>query len=529
MTASVFLSSNKGDRGFGLASRTWDGEYFGAHKAKLLGASERPDLRGERGAPHRARIIGELFEWLGRRDQGIPGGVGRQVGQNVDNPIEGSVYEELAVVLHQTSLPASTITGVFSVTRRVEPGHGLANVDLVGLGARSGLLWRSPDVVIAGIGSHVVISTELSTGDAGASIADAQRVVAELAGHDDVDLPGTGPLAFAALPFEGGRPDLAFVPEIVVGEYGGDRFVTSFTPSGMPEEVEDAALVHQVLAVAERPLSMPPDEIRLRLDRSAESWRDDVVAVARDTLRNTGLEKAVFARALTLEASSLLDPASVIERVAQRFSTALVFSIDGFVGASPELLVSRRDRTVRAHPLAGTTARCADPAEDAQAVAALVGSSKDRTEHQITIDWLLAELLSFCSYVDAEPEPSVVTLENVHHLGTRVEGVLSEPPASVLELVAAVHPTPAVGGSPQGDALKLISELEGIDRGRYAGPAGWFDGQGNGQFAVAVRTAQIDGSTARIHAGVGVVAQSDPQAELEETQAKFRAMLGAFL
>ena len=142
---------------------------------------------------------------------------------------------------------------------------------------------------------------------------------------------------------------------------------------------------------------------------------------------------------------------------------------------------------------------------------------------------MLSELLEFSSYVDAEPEPSIVTLENVHHLGTLVEGVLSEPPASVLELVKAVHPTPAVGGKPQADALTLIGELEGFDRLRYAGPSGWFDGQGNGQFAVAVRTAQISGSTATVAAGVGVVAQSDPHAELEETQAKFRAMLGSFL
>ena len=150
-------------------------------------------------------------------------------------------------------------------------------------------------------------------------------------------------------------------------------------------------------------------------------------------------------------------------------------------------------------------------------------------EHRITIDWLLAELLAFSSYVDAEPEPSVVSLENVHHLGTQVEGVLSEPPASVLELVKAVHPTPAVGGNPQVDALALIAQLEGFERQRYGGPSGWFDAQGNGQFAVSVRTAQIDGKTARIAAGVGVVAQSEPQAELEETQAKFQAMLGSFL
>ena len=314
----------------------------------------------------------------------------------------------------------------------------------------------------------------------------------------------------------------------MLGECEGVRFLTVITSDDVGGYSFDHALV-VVEAEMGRALAPEPDEVRLELGRSAESWRDDVVAAARSTIAGSELEKAVFARSITLSGSTDFEPARIIERLAERFATALLFSIDNFIGASPELLVSRRDRTVRAHPLAGTAARLDDATKDAAAIEALRGSAKDLVEHRITIDWLLTELLQFSSYVDAEPEPSIVTLENVHHLGTRVEGVLSEPPASVLELVQAVHPTPAVGGNPQDDALALISELEGFDRGRYAGPSGWFDGQGNGQFAVSVRTAQIDGPTAHIAAGVGVVAQSDPQAELEETQAKFRAMLGSFL
>ena len=347
-----------------------------------------------------------------------------------------------------------------------------------------------------------------------------------MSGSDEVALPGTGPVGFAALNFDAAIPGAAIVPEMVLGECEGVRFLTVIAASATAVPDQVLAQVEQVMS---RSLDPKPAEVRLQLGRTAESWRDDVVAAARDTIAGSELEKAVFARALTLHASSDFEPARIIERLAERFATALLFSIDGFIGASPELLVSRRDRTVRAHPLAGTAARLADADEDAAAIEALHGSAKDRVEHGITIDWLLTELLRFSSYVDAEPEPSIVTLENVHHLGTRVEGVLSEPPASVLELVKAVHPTPAVGGKPQADALALIADLEGFDRGRYGGPSGWFDGQGNGQFAVSVRTAQIDGSTAHISAGVGVVAQSEPQAELEETQAKFRAMLGSFL
>lgn len=411
------------------------------------------------------------------------------------------------------------------MTRSVPADHHLAQVDLVAVGARSGLLWRSPDVVLAGLGSRVEIPVDL-----GGSVGEAQQRLSDMVGTDEVNVPGTGPVGFAALNFDASVPGNAIVPEVVLGWSNGVRFVTTLeasTDAHSARPLSDVeALVDEVLA---RHIEPAPTTVHVELDRTAESWRDDVVAVARDTIAESELEKAVFARALTLVGSSDFDSAPIVERLAERFGAALLFSIDGFIGASPELLVSRRDRTVRAHPLAGTAARSADPDVDAEAVAGLLASSKDRVEHRITIDWLLSELLSFSSYVDAEPEPSVVTLENVHHLGTLVEGVLSEPAASVLDLVKAVHPTPAVGGKPQGDALALINRLEGLDRGRYAGPSGWFDGLGNGQFAVAVRTAQIDRATARVVAGVGVVAQSDPQAELVETQSKFRAILGSML
>ena len=263
---------------------------------------------------------------------------------------------------------------------------------------------------------------------------------------------------------------------------------------------------------------MPPDV-----------WRDDVVTPVRDRIRAGELVKAVLARELIVTADRPIDTARVIRRLHQRFGTAVVFALDGFVGASPELLVSRSRDVVKAHPLAGTAARSSDPQVDGRLAAGLLASDKDHIEHRITIDWLLDTLLPFCSYVDAEPEPTLVSLANVHHLGTRVQGRLSSPPASVLELVEALHPTPAVGGDPQGLALELIARYERADRGRYAGPVGWVDGDGNGAFAVAIRSAEISGPTARVFAGVGVVADSDPQAELAETRAKFQAMLGALL
>jgi menaquinone-specific isochorismate synthase len=207
----------------------------------------------------------------------------------------------------------------------------------------------------------------------------------------------------------------------------------------------------------------------------------------------------------------------------------MLFSVDGFVGATPELLVSRVGDVVRSHPHAGTTPRTGDPEADARRAAALLASAKDRAEHQVVIDMVLDTLLSFTSYVDSEPEPSIVTLANVQHLASMVEGRLASPPADVLTLVAALHPTPAICGSPTDAARRLIAELEGYDRGRYTGAVGWVDARGDGRFGISIRCAEIDGRRARLFAGNGIVADSDPETELTETRAKLQAMLGAIV
>ena len=198
-------------------------------------------------------------------------------------------------------------------------------------------------------------------------------------------------------------------------------------------------------------------------------------------------------------------------------------------GASPELLVERLGDDVRSHPLAGTTARTGDPDTDARLAAELIASTKNQIEHRVVIDVVNDALLPFCSYLDWEFDPSIVTVANVQHLGTAVAGKLSHPAPCVLTLVDALKPTPALGGHPRHEALRIISELEPFDRGRYGGAVGWVDARGNGTWAVSIRCAEIDGHTARLFAGVGVVAESDPDAELAETQAKFQAMLSAIV
>lgn len=405
-----------------------------------------------------------------------------------------------------------------SVTSRLD-----ADLDPVELGAATGLLWSRSGFVLAGLGEAARIPVQ--RGPDGA--AEAQAKLAALAGRDDVDLPGSGPVALAAMAFDPELPGELIVPEVLIGRgREGRRWMT--VVSDGPIDVDEA--LGRIEAVMTTVGDTPkPTSLEMATPIAPELWRDDIVAVARDRIRSGQLTKAVLARELVLRSNQPIDQPAVISRLAAAHPSATVFALDGFVGASPELLVSRIDDVVQAHPLAGTAARASDTAADQQAAAGLLASTKDRWEHRITIDWLLNELLRFCSYVDAEPEPRIVSLPNVHHLGTRVEGRLSTPPSSVLELVAALHPTPAVGGEPQREALDLIAELEQAQRGRYAGPTGWVDGDGNGAFVVAIRSAQIIGCEARLFAGVGVVGDSDPEAELAETRAKFQAMLPALL
>ncbi|MFK8022585.1 MAG: isochorismate synthase MenF, partial [Ilumatobacter sp.] len=222
---------------------------------------------------------------------------------------------------------------------------------------------------------------------------------------------------------------------------------------------------------------------------------------------------------------------AVLRRLKTTFSSSYRFSIDGFVGASPELLVEVEGPVVRSHPLAGTTPRTGDADHDARLAAELQASEKNQIEHRVVIDDVHERMLPYVSYLDEEPEPSIVVVANVQHLGTRLEGMLAQPAPSVIDLVRLLCPTPALGGHPRDEAIELIERVEGFERGRYGGAVGWVDAHGDGAWCVAIRCAEFshDRTSARLVAGGGIVADSEPLAELAETQAKFQAMLSALI
>jgi menaquinone-specific isochorismate synthase len=394
------------------------------------------------------------------------------------------------------------------------------------------VLWVHDGFTLAGRG----VALEVAPGrreDLSAAVTDALHSVEV---ESAVDHPGAGPVAFGALPFDPGAPASMIIPSILFGrERDGTKWLC-WTGSGDPPTCQDA------LATATHAEATPvaPTTFTVTSPRTPRDWCD-AVAAARDELRAGVARKVVLARDIRVACDAPIAKAAVLTRLLDSYPTCFVFSMPsgsampagtdrpGLLGASPELLVSRRGDVVRSQPMAGTTRRSPDPAVDAQLAAGLLASHKDRVEHQITIDMAHDTLLPWCSYLDAETDPSVVGVANVHHLATAVVGRLSHPLPSVLDLVHALHPTPAVCGDPREVAADLIRRHEGIDRGAYAAPIGWVDRHGNGEFAVGVRSAEIAGNEARLFAGVGVVADSEPDAELEETRVKLQAMLGALI
>lgn len=408
--------------------------------------------------------------------------------------------------------------GLRAITRRLD--H---DVDLLAVTGADGVLFEQHGMGLAGRGAALRLPIAGGAGRAD-SVIEAQAALAALAGEDEVGLPGTGPVAFGALAFDPGAAGELVVPALVVGRAeDGTRWVTTVAVPG--DEPDVAAALAGAPPVPSTPEA---SSFSVRPVRPPADWCASVAA-ATARMAESDLHKAVLAREVVIEADAPLDRVTILERLRRTYPGCMITSIEGMVGASPELLVSRVGDIVRSHPMAGTTPRGGDPTADARLAAQLLASAKDRHEHQLTIDMVHETLLPWCSYLDAEAEPSVVPVANVQHLASLVEGRLSLPAPSVLELMAALHPTPAVCGVPRDLALATIAELEHLDRGRYAGPVGWVDGAGNGRWAVGLRCAEITGNRARLFAGNGIVADSDPATELAETRVKFQALLGAIL
>lgn len=357
---------------------------------------------------------------------------------------------------------------------------------------------REPSFVLAAGGAVVGDGVHTAFG----SIADAR---AALASH-------SSPIILGALPFDMSKPAALLRPQSV-------QFLDAL-PSWPLRDLP-------AVQVAE---TLPdPDEHRARVCTALRRIQDP----------SGDLQKVVLARALRLTADGPLDARTVLHRLVASDPSANAYLVDlsaagggysgrALVGASPELLVARRGDQVLCAPFAGSAPRLADPQADEANGAALAASTKERHEHQLVVDAIREVLKPLCDDLEISPEPKLRKTDAVWHLYTVITGRLREKSTTALDLAVALHPTPAVGGSPKAAAAEVINELEG-DRGFYAGAVGWCDQRGDGRWVVAIRCAQLsaDRRTAELHSGGGIVAESDPDAEVAETTTKFNTMLGA--
>jgi menaquinone-specific isochorismate synthase len=329
---------------------------------------------------------------------------------------------------------------------------------------------------------------------------------AQLDTRDEVGLPGSGPIAFASLAFdESPGSSVLVVPRVVVGRRDGQTWVTEF---------ETGIATGSVI-----PVSRPQGLRYFDGELPVAAWRD-AVARAVSRMRNGSVPaKVVLAHDLLAVADEPLDPRFLLHGLAARYPSCWTFAVDQLVGATPELLLRRRGTEVLSRVLAGTTWPH-DGANAGTLAAKLLDSAKDRDEHRYAVDSLAQALRPFCAELKVPTAPSVLQLRNVLHLATEVRGVLHQAGPPLLTLADAVHPTAAVGGTPTPAAVSAIGELEAMDRGRYAGPVGWVDAAGDGELGIALRCAQVVGRFARLFAGCGIVAGSDPDSEVAEAAAK---------
>jgi menaquinone-specific isochorismate synthase len=333
--------------------------------------------------------------------------------------------------------------------------------------------------------------------------------------EDQVGLPGCGPVAFGSFTFDPAREgSVLVVPRTVAGRRDGTAWVTTITAPG------------QGIAPEEPPAAPPTAKPGCGENSlTAPQWEHTVATVIA-RIRGGGLRKVVLARDLHVTTGAPIDMIAALKVLADRDPGCYVYACAELIGATPELLIQREGTHVRSRVIAGTAPRGSAPAGDVVISAALLASAKQSEEHQYAAESVSQVLAPLCEDLIVDTRPSVIRLADTHHLATALSGTLTVG-ASALKLAGVLHPTAAVCGTPRSAAMSVISELESMDRGRYAGPVGWMDARGDGEWGLALHCGEINGSRARLFAGCGIVAGSDPAAELAESEAKFRPMLRA--
>ena len=329
---------------------------------------------------------------------------------------------------------------------------------------------------------------------------------------------GTGPVLFASFSFSAEDESVLVIPQVIVGKKAEKSWITWIGSSHQPD----------LKSVAPQ---LVPNSITWNTNNTADSAWKARVTTAVNRIQGGTLDKVVLARDFTGNAREDIEPRTILKKLAAEYPSTWSFSVSGLVGATPELLLRLSRKMVTSRVLAGTISKTGDDERDLALAASLARSSKDLEEHIYAVRSVADALEPLCTSTNVPESPYVLHLANVMHLATDVTGALAEKLAHVdaFTILEQLHPSAAVCGTPREQAASLIAEIEGMSRGRYAGPVGWIDAAGDGELGIALRCGQIQGRSIRIFAGCGIVAGSDPEKELAESEAKLIPMRSALI
>ncbi|MBB2894763.1 menaquinone-specific isochorismate synthase [Flexivirga oryzae] len=410
-------------------------------------------------------------------------------------------------------LPQSDPALVVRSTRIQDPGD---LVSLIPDDAEAPVSWLRDGDGFVGWGTAAAIQTHGT-----ARFDDAERwwsgVVRDAVVRSEVDLPGAGLIAVGSFAFAAASPagGVLHVPETVVGRHHDVCWLTT---------VGTAAHLPTTPALAAGSGADAPVIADVRDGALSDNQWTEAVGAAVERIQSGALDKVVMARDVVVTSSTDIDPRHILRNLSGAYPNTWTYSVDGLIGATPEMLVRRQKGLVTSRVLAGTIRRTGDDEHDLALAASLARSSKDLEEHEYAVRSVADALSPHCSSMNVPESPFVLHLPNVMHLATDVAGVLHEDVSS-LTLAASLHPSAAVCGTPTLAARDLIAELEQMDRGRYAGPVGWLDATGDGEWGIALRCGALESpSQIRLFAGCGIVAGSEPAAELSESDAKLVPM-----
>ena len=343
-----------------------------------------------------------------------------------------------------------------------------------------------------------------------------QKQLEGFAVSNSVHGSGTGPLLFSSFSFSPNDASVLVIPQVIVGMKGDKSWITWIGATPQP-------------TLKSAPTTLVTNPIVWNHDVDSDALWKNRVTESVQRIQDGELDKVVLARDFSGTAQSPIDARPIVKKLATEYPSTWSFAVSGLVGATPELLLRLSRKMVTSRVLAGTISKTGDDERDLALAASLARSSKDLEEHEYAVRSVADALEPFCTSTNVPDSPYVLHLANVMHLATDVTGALAEKLAHVdaFTILEQLHPSAAVCGTPRNKAMQLINEIEGMSRGRYAGPVGWIDAAGDGELGIALRCGQINANSIRIFAGCGIVAGSSPDKELAESEAKLVPMRSA--